>query len=47
MLSLLYALGHELVIVVFGGAAVLVGWTLPHWIDGGWRDLSVSPSFMY
>ncbi|MFD1675355.1 hypothetical protein [Alicyclobacillus fodiniaquatilis] len=34
MLALWYAIGHEVVIVVFGALAVLLGWTLPHWVDG-------------
>ncbi|GGI99554.1 hypothetical protein GCM10010885_06030 [Alicyclobacillus cellulosilyticus] len=33
LLATWYALGHEMVIVCFGGLAVLVGWTLPHWVD--------------
>lgn len=33
-LALWYAAGHEVVIVVFGSFAVLLGKTLPSWIDG-------------
>lgn len=32
--ALWYAIGHEVVILFFGAIAVLVGWTLPHWVDG-------------
>lgn len=34
LLTLWYAAGHELVIIVFGCVAVLLGVTLPHWVDG-------------
>ncbi|WP_436663664.1 hypothetical protein ACOALA_16615 [Alicyclobacillus acidoterrestris] len=34
ILALWYAIGHEVVIVAFGALATLLGWTLPHWIDG-------------
>lgn len=34
LLALWYAIGHEVVIIAFGALAVLLGWTLPHWVDG-------------
>jgi hypothetical protein len=33
MLTLWYAVGHEVVIVIFGALAILLGRTLPHWVD--------------
>lgn len=34
ILALWYAIGHETVLIVFGGIAVMIGWTLPRWVDG-------------